>query len=76
MLVSSNVEASSATAAAWSARGACQLLALEPGSRRPSSTAPSGRTFRIELLKIHLVATDKLHRAPLGAPRAEPHMSS
>ena len=46
----------------------CQLLALEPGLPETFVYGPHERTFRIELLKIHLVATKHLRRAPLGKP--------
>ena len=36
---------------------ACQLLALEPGIPETFVYGPHERTFRIELLKLHLIAT-------------------
>jgi hypothetical protein len=47
---------------------ACQLLALEPGIPETFVYGPHERTFRIELLKLHLIATRHLRRAPLGKP--------
>ncbi len=45
----------------------CQLLALEPGKPETFVYGSQDRTFRIELLKVHLVVTKKLHLAPLGS---------
>ncbi len=47
----------------------CQLLTLEQGVPETVVYGPQERTFRIELLKLHLLATDKLHKAPLGGPK-------
>lgn len=47
----------------------CQLLALEKGIPETVVYGPQERTFRIELLKLHLLATDKLHKAPLSKPK-------
>lgn len=44
----------------------CQLLALEPGIPETVVCGPQAHTFRIELLKIRLLSTDKLHKAPLS----------
>lgn len=44
----------------------CQLLALEPGIPETVVFGPQQRTFRIELLKLRLLTTDKLHKAPIG----------
>jgi hypothetical protein len=44
----------------------CQLLALAPGGPETFVYGPQGRTFRIQLLKIHSIASKKPHRAPLG----------
>jgi hypothetical protein len=46
----------------------CQLLALEPGLPETFVYGAEGRTYKIELLKISLVESDKLNRAPLGEP--------
>jgi hypothetical protein len=43
---------------------ACQLLAIEPGM--PETVVYGGRTYRIELLKLRLLKTDRLNVAPLG----------
>ena len=44
----------------------CQLLALETGIPETVVYGADERTFRIELLKLHLLATDKLNKAPLS----------
>jgi len=46
---------------------ACQLLAIEPGLPVTIVYGPAERTFRIELLKLRLLRSDKLNRAPLGS---------
>lgn len=45
----------------------CQLLAVEPGLPVTVVYGPAERTFRIELLKLRLLKSDELNRAPLGA---------
>jgi hypothetical protein len=45
---------------------ACQLLALEPGLPETVVYGADSRTYRIELLKLRLLKTDKLNVAPLG----------
>ncbi|MEX2108382.1 MAG: hypothetical protein WD827_05805 [Solirubrobacterales bacterium] len=47
----------------------CQLMALEPGI--PETFVYGGKrlTFRIEVLKIQLLETDRLNTAPLGDPK-------
>jgi hypothetical protein len=47
----------------------CQLLALEQGVPETVVYGPQERTFRIELLKLHLLATNELHKAPLGGSK-------
>jgi hypothetical protein len=49
----------------------CQLLALEPGIPETVVYGPQGHSFRIELLKIRLLSTDKLHKAPLSKSEEE-----
>lgn len=44
----------------------CQLLALEPGIPETVVYGPQGHSFRIELLKIRLLSTDQLQKAPLS----------
>ncbi len=66
MMVSSNVEAIFGDAKCVLGSDSCQLLAMEPGVPETFVYGGEGRTFKIELLKVHLVETDKLNRAPLG----------
>jgi hypothetical protein len=47
---------------------ACQLIALEPGIPETVVYGADGRTYRIELLKLRLLNTNKLNKAPLGKP--------
>lgn len=45
---------------------ACQLIALEPELPETVVYGADSRTYRIELLKLRLLKTDKLNVAPLG----------
>jgi len=47
----------------------CQLLALEPGLPETIVYGPQARTYRIELLKLEIVNSDRLDRAALGKPK-------
>lgn len=49
----------------------CQLLALEKGVPETVVYGPQERTFRIELRKLRLLTTDKLHKAPLSKPKGK-----
>jgi hypothetical protein len=69
MLISSNVEAIFGDGKCILGSDACELLALEPGLPETFVYGSAGRTYKIELLKVHLVTTDKLNRAPLGKPK-------
>ncbi len=69
MLISSNVEAIFGDGKCVLGADSCQLLAMEPGVPQTFVYGGEGRSFKIELLKVHLVATDKLNRAPLGKPK-------
>jgi len=44
----------------------CQLIALEPEIPETVVYGADSRTYRIELLKLRLLKTDKLNTAPLG----------
>lgn len=58
LLISSNVQAlAGKNRCVLGAPGVCQLLELEPGSPETFVYGPNGRTFRIMLLKVHLVVT-------------------
>lgn len=69
MMISSNVEAIFGDGKCVLGSDSCQLLVMEPGIPETFVYGGAGRTFKIELLKIHLVSTDKLNRAPLGKPK-------
>lgn len=69
MTVSSDVEAIFGDAKCVLGSETCQLLAMEEGLPETFVYGGSGRTFKIELLQIHLVESDKLNRAPLGKPK-------
>jgi len=68
MMVSSDVEGIFGDAKCALGSDSCQLLVMEPGIPTTFVYGGAGRTFKIELLKVHLVATDELNRAPLGKP--------
>jgi hypothetical protein len=69
MLVSSDVDAVFGDAKCVLGSQTCELLVMETGVPETFVYGGAGRTFTVELLKIHLVATDKLNRAPLGEPK-------
>jgi hypothetical protein len=69
MMVSSNVEAIFGDGKCVLGSDSCQLLMMEPGVPETFVYGGENRTFKIELLKVHLVTTDKLNRAPLGKPK-------
>lgn len=71
MTVSSDVESIFGDAKCALGSERCQLLVMEPGLPVTFVYGGSGRTYKIELLKIHLVETDKLNRAPLGKPKKD-----
>jgi hypothetical protein len=73
MLVSDKVTSLFGDAACVVGSEHCQLLALEQGIPETVVYGPQQRTFRIELLKLHLLATDKLHKAPIGKPTKGDH---
>jgi hypothetical protein len=69
MLVSSNVTSIFGDAKCVLGSQTCELIAIEQGLPETFVYGATGRTYKIELLKIHLVETDKLNRAPLGKPK-------
>jgi hypothetical protein len=71
MLISSNVQAIFGDGKCVLGSDSCELLAMEPGVPETFVYGGAGRTFKIELQKIHLVTTDKLNRAPLGKPKQQ-----
>jgi hypothetical protein len=66
MLISSDVQAIFGDGKCVLGSDSCELLAMEPGVPETFVYGGAGRTFKVELQKIHLVTTDKLNRAPLG----------
>jgi hypothetical protein len=71
MLISSDVQAIFGDGKCVLGSDSCELLAMEPGVPETFVYGGASRTFKIELLKIHLVTTDKLNRAPLGKPKQQ-----
>lgn len=69
MLVSSDVTSIFGDSACVVGSQTCQLLALEPGLPETVVFGPNAKTYRIELRKIEIEATDHLNRAPLGDPK-------
>lgn len=76
MLVSSDVKAIFGDAKCVLGSERCELLALEPGLPETVVYGGAGKTYKVELVKIHLVKTKDLNRAPLGKPKGsgtKPH---
>ena len=62
VLISSNVHAvAGPNRCVLGTADACQLLALEPGAPETFVYGANGRTFRIQLLQIHLIVTHRPH---------------
>lgn len=60
LLISSNVQSVSGEGrCVLGSAGICQLLALKPGSPEEIVYGANGHTFRIQILKIHLVVTHR-----------------
>jgi hypothetical protein len=51
----------------------CQLLSLEQGIPETVVYGPQQHTFRVELLKLRLLTTDKLHKSPIGKSKKSDH---
>lgn len=66
MTVSSDVQAIYGDAKCALGSETCQLLVMEVGLPVTFVYGGSGRTYTIELLKVDLVESDKLNKAPLG----------
>ena len=66
LLVSSDVTSIFGDAKCVLGSRACELIALEPGLPETFVYGGAGKTYKLELLKIHLVESKKLNRAPLG----------
>jgi hypothetical protein len=71
-LISSDVQAVFGDGRCVVGTQTCQLLAVEPGLPQTFVYGPANRTFKIELLKVHLVRTENLNRAPLGKSKPKP----
>jgi hypothetical protein len=69
MVVSSDVSALFGDSKCVVGSQSCQLLALEPGLPETVVYGPKARTYKIELIKVKLVFSDHLERAPLGDPK-------
>jgi hypothetical protein len=69
MLVSDKVTGLFGDAVCIVGSEACQLIALEPGIPETIVYGADSRTYRIELVKLRLITTDKLNKAPLGGSK-------
>lgn len=70
MTVSSDVQAIFGDGKCLLGSQTCQLLAMEPGLPETFVYGAEAHTYKIELLKVSLVESDKLNRAPLGKPKS------
>jgi hypothetical protein len=68
MLVSSNVKGVFGDNVCAVGGETCELLALEPGVPEIIVYGGNEKVFKVELLDLTLVRTDKLNKAPLGKP--------
>jgi hypothetical protein len=66
VVVSSDVDSVFGDAQCVLGSQTCQMLALEPGLPETFVYGGSGKTYKIELLKIHLVESSSPSSAPLG----------
>jgi hypothetical protein len=69
MLISSDVDAIFGDGKCVLGSQTCELLALEPGLPETFVYGGTGRTYKIQLLKIRLVESNTLNKAPLGKPK-------
>ncbi len=69
MTVSSDVQAVFGDGKCVLGSQTCQLLVMEPGLPETFVYGGNEKTYKIEILKIHLVESDELNRAPLGDPK-------
>jgi hypothetical protein len=69
MTVSSDVQAIFGDGKCVLGTQTCQLLVMEPGLPETFVYGGNEKTYKIEILKIHLVESDELNRAPLGDPK-------
>jgi hypothetical protein len=68
-VVSSDVEAIFGDAKCVLGSQRCEMIALEVGLPETIVYGRAGRSFRIELLEVGLVESDKVNRASLGKPK-------
>lgn len=66
MTVSSDVKAIFGDAKCVLGSETCQLLAMEAGLPETFVYGGAEKTYKIEILKVHLVESDKVNKAPLG----------
>lgn len=71
VVVSSDVDSVFGDAQCVLGSETCQMLALEPGLPETFVYGGSGKTYKIQLLKIHLVESNDPNRAPLGKPNSK-----
>lgn len=71
MLVSDKVTGLFGDATCAVGAEACQLIVLKPGIPETVVYGADSRTWRIELLEVHLLKTDKLNKAPLGKSKGK-----
>jgi hypothetical protein len=69
MTVSSDVKAVFGDARCVLGSETCQMLAMETGLPETFVYGGAEKTYTIELLKIELIESDKLNKAPLGDPK-------
>lgn len=71
MLVSDKVTGLFGDATCTVGSEACQLIVLQPEIPETVVYGADSRTYRIELLKVHLTETNKLNTAPLGKSKKQ-----
>lgn len=69
MMISSDVRGIFGDALCVLGSETCQMVALEPGLPLTLLYGPQERAFKVEVLKIRLVVSDELNKAPLGKPK-------
>ncbi|HET7443977.1 MAG TPA: hypothetical protein VFJ57_04895 [Solirubrobacterales bacterium] len=70
-VVSSDVDSVFGDAKCVLGSTSCQMIAMETGLPETLVYGGTNKTYKIELLKIHLVETKDLNRAPLGKPTSK-----
>jgi len=69
LMISSDVRGIFGDAVCLLGSETCQMVALEPGLPLTLLYGPQERAFKVEVLKIRLVVSDELNKAPLGKPK-------